>query len=89
MDIIKLDRSIVNKIDRDKASLIIARNVIRLLKQLDYVVLAEGVEDGKTAEILKDLGCDEVQGYFYARPMASVAFEAWYQARNEARENKP
>ena len=89
MDIIKLDRSIVNKIDRDKASLIIARNVIRLLKQLDYVVLAEGVEDGKTAEILKDLGCDEVQGYFFARPMASVAFEAWYQARNEARENKP
>ncbi|MEF3108925.1 EAL domain-containing protein [Raoultella sp. WB_B2P2-3] len=89
MDIIKLDRSIVSKIDRDKASRIIVRNVVRLLKQLDYVVLAEGVEDAKTVEILRGLGCDEVQGYFYARPMMSVAFEAWYHARNEALEKKP
>jgi EAL domain-containing protein (putative c-di-GMP-specific phosphodiesterase class I) len=40
------------------------RNVIRLLKQLDYIVLAEGVEDLKTVEILRNLGCDEVQGIF-------------------------
>lgn len=89
MDIIKLDRSIVSEIARDKPSLIIARNVVMLLKQLDYVVLAEGVEDAQTVEILRGLGCDEVQGYFYAKPMVSVAFEAWYRARNEALEKKP
>lgn len=86
MDIIKLDRSIVSKIDRDKASRIIVQNVVTLLKQLDYVVLAEGVEDASTIEILQNLGCDEVQGYFYAKPMVPVAFEAWYHARNDAGE---
>lgn len=89
LDIIKLDRSIVSHIVSEKASRIIVHNVVRLLKQLDYVVLAEGVEDLKTAEILRSLDCDEVQGYFYARPMVSADFEAWYDARNAVLEKKP
>lgn len=83
MDIIKLDRSIVSKIASDKASRIIVRNVIRLLKQLDYIVLAEGVEDQKTVEILRGLSCDEVQGYVYAKPLAPEALEAWYELRTK------
>lgn len=83
LDIIKLDRSIVGNIANETSSRIIVQNVIRLLKQLNYIVLAEGVEDATTVQILRDLGCDEVQGYFYARPMTPVAFEAWYQARNK------
>lgn len=84
MDIIKLDRSIVSKVARDKASRIIVRNVITLLKQLDYIVLAEGVEDARTVDILRRLGCDEVQGYFFAKPMTPDAFETWYHGREEA-----
>jgi EAL domain-containing protein (putative c-di-GMP-specific phosphodiesterase class I)/putative methionine-R-sulfoxide reductase with GAF domain len=84
MDIIKLDRSIVNKVAGDNASRIIVRNVITLLKQLDYIVLAEGVEDARTVDILKMLGCDEVQGYFFAKPMTPDAFESWYHGRDEA-----
>ena len=89
LDIVKLDRSIVRHIVSEKASRIIVRNVVTLLKQLDYIVLAEGVEDLKTVEILRNLGCDEVQGYFYARPMVAVDFAAWYDARNAALEKKP
>lgn len=89
LDIIKLDRSIVSHIVDEKASRIIVRNVIKLLKQLDYIVLAEGVEDRKTVEILRSLGCDEVQGYFYARPMVSADFAAWSRARNAATERNP
>lgn len=84
MDIIKLDRSIVSKIASDKASRIIVRNVVRLLKQLDYVVLAEGVEDDQTVDILRGLGCDEVQGYVYARPMRAGDLEVWYHGRNKS-----
>lgn len=69
MDTIKLDRSIVSKVAHDKASRIVVRNVIILLKQLDYTVLAEGVEEASTVDILRTLGCDEVQGYFFAKPM--------------------
>ena len=84
MDIIKLDRSIVSKVAGDNASRIIVRNVITLLKQLDYIVLAEGVEDARTVDILRRLGCDEVQGYFFAKPMTPDAFETWYHGRDEA-----
>lgn len=83
MDIIKLDRSIVSKVGHDKTSRIIARNVITLLKQLDYTVLAEGVEDASTVDILRTLGCDEVQGYFFAKPMTPDTFETWYHGRDE------
>lgn len=83
MDIIKLDRSIVCKVGHDKTSRIIARNVITLLKQLDYTVLAEGVEDASTVDILRTLGCDEVQGYFFAKPMTPDTFETWYHDRDE------
>lgn len=83
MDVIKLDRSIVSNINHNKASRIIAQNIINLLKQLDYVVLAEGVEDANTVDILRELGCDEVQGYFFAKPMLPDEFETWYKARNK------
>ncbi len=84
MDIIKLDRSIVSRVAHDKASRIIVSNVITLLKQLDYIVLAEGVEEASTVDILRTLGCDEVQGYFFAKPMTADAFEAWYHGIDEA-----
>ncbi|WP_368893585.1 sensor domain-containing phosphodiesterase [Kluyvera ascorbata] len=84
MDIIKLDRSIVSNVGHDETSRIIVRNIITLLKQLDYIVLAEGVEDASTVDILKTLGCDEVQGYFFAKPMTADAFETWYHGRDEA-----
>lgn len=77
MDTIKLDRSIVGTISTDHGSLVIVRNVIRLLKQLDYEVLAEGVENEETVDILRGLGCDEVQGYFYSRPLNPELFEQW------------
>ena len=84
MDTIKLDRSIVSKVAHDKASRIVVRNVIILLKQLDYTVLAEGVEEASTVDILRTLGCDEVQGYFFAKPMTPDVFETWYHGRDEA-----
>jgi len=84
MDIIKLDRSIVSKIAHDKTSRIIIRNVITLLKQLDYIVLAEGVEEASAVDILRTLGCDEVQGYYFAEPMTPDAFETWFHARDKA-----
>ncbi|AUP76779.1 hypothetical protein CWS02_16095 [Enterobacter sp. EA-1] len=66
IDIIKIDRSLISRVANDKGSQIIAKNIISMLKELDYIVLAEGVEDAETAEILKDFGCDEAQGYYFS-----------------------
>ena len=77
IDIIKLDRSLINQITTDAASQIIARNIITMLKELDYEVLAEGVEDKETAIVLRQFGCDEAQGYYFARPMTAEKMIEW------------
>lgn len=82
IDVIKLDRSLISQITHDEASLVIVRNVIVMLKELDYEVLAEGVEDKATARILKDFGCDEVQGFYFSRPLRPEDIPAWMGRRN-------
>lgn len=63
LDVIKLDRSLISELSSDTASRIIARNIIAMLKELDYVVLAEGVECVDTVEALTEYGCDRAQGF--------------------------
>jgi len=77
LDVIKLDRSLISDLSSDMASRIIARSIISMLKELDYVVLAEGVENAETVDTLTEYGCDQAQGYFYARPMADRELDAW------------
>ncbi|WP_105744622.1 bifunctional diguanylate cyclase/phosphodiesterase [Cronobacter dublinensis] len=77
IDIIKLDRSLTSRIAQDRASQIIVRNVIQMLKELDYVVLAEGVEDAETARLLLEFGCDEAQGYYFSRPVYPEYIAQW------------
>ncbi|MFS2225777.1 EAL domain-containing protein [Pantoea sp. B65] len=77
MDVIKLDRSLISRVASDTASRIIARSVINMLKELDYIVLAEGVEDKETANSLRAYGCDEAQGFYYSRPLPSIQVEGW------------
>jgi EAL domain-containing protein (putative c-di-GMP-specific phosphodiesterase class I) len=48
-------------------------------------VVAEGVEDQATADLLRDLGCDEMQGYLIARPLEPAALETWLATRPAVR----
>lgn len=77
VDVIKLDRSLIQQLSHDPASEVIARHVITMLKELHYVVLAEGVEDQKTLASLQRLGCDEIQGFYYSRPLIPEGLERW------------
>ena len=43
--------------------------VIKMAKSLDMLVIAEGVEEEKQVKMLKRLGCDYIQGYYFAKPM--------------------
>lgn len=69
VDLIKLDRSLIEDLRSDQESRIIVENIIGLLHKLDYVVLAEGVEDQETINYLEKYHCDIVQGYFFYPPM--------------------
>ena len=77
LDVIKLDRTLISEISSDTASRIIARSIIAMLKELDYTVLAEGVEDAETVNALTQYGCDQAQGFFYSRPLPEGELDEW------------
>lgn len=79
-DIIKLDKSLVAGLINDPGSRIIASSIIDMLKALNFIVVAEGVEDKETLELLRQYGCDEAQGYYFSRPLPAAALKAWLNA---------
>ena len=74
---LKIDRSFVQDLDNDPAALAIVRTIIDLGHILHLQVLAEGVEDESQLALLRAEGCDEVQGFYFSRPIPADAFAAW------------
>ena len=73
-DVIKLDkRFIENMMTSDKGRNIL-EHVLQMASNLDITVLAEGVETKEQIELLRSIGCDQVQGYYYAKPMPEDEF---------------
>ena len=68
LDRLKVDRTFVTDINQDGNSFI-AETIITLGKQMNLKVVAEGIETLEQQERLIELGCDEVQGFYYARPL--------------------
>ncbi len=57
----------------------IVQSVVQLAHSLSLHTVAEGVETPAQLAFLKELGCDQGQGYWFARPMPPLLFEAWMQ----------
>ena len=73
-DVIKLDRKfMINMMLSGKGRLILEQ-VITMADKLQLGVLAEGVETKEQVELLQNIGCDQVQGYYYAKPMPEDEF---------------
>jgi EAL domain-containing protein (putative c-di-GMP-specific phosphodiesterase class I)/GGDEF domain-containing protein len=75
--IVKIDRSFVLDIETGERERALVRSMISLSHDLRYRVVAEGVETAAAAQILKDMGCDEAQGYYFAYPMEADDLPAW------------
>ena len=70
---IKVDRTFVQGAAQGSAeSLAIINAVVAMAKSLDMTTTAEGVETAEEAELIRNLGCDKIQGYYFGRPMASI-----------------
>jgi diguanylate cyclase (GGDEF)-like protein/PAS domain S-box-containing protein len=69
IDVIKLDRSFVDRVDRVSPEAAIVQAVIALGHALDMSITAEGVERAEQVERLRSLGCDNAQGHYFARPL--------------------
>lgn len=81
---LKIDRSFITEMSANAEDIAIVRAVIALAHSLHLQVIAEGVEEEKQLNILKEENCDQVQGYFYSRPLPLNELIAWCNARKLA-----
>jgi diguanylate cyclase (GGDEF)-like protein/PAS domain S-box-containing protein/excisionase family DNA binding protein len=77
VDEIKIDRSFVQHMATQSHDAAIVASTIGLGRGLGLRVVAEGVEDRQTWDLLAGLGCDVVQGYYVSRPLPALAFARW------------
>ncbi|WP_419881389.1 EAL domain-containing protein [Peribacillus sp. B-H-3] len=75
VDILKIDQSFIRNIESNRE---VITAIIFLAKSLKMKVIAEGVETKKQIQLLKELGCEDVQGYYYSPPIPLKDFESSY-----------
>ena len=75
---LKIDRSFVLNMMREPRHRAVVAAAISLAHSLQLKVVAEGIETAEQAEALAELGCDELQGYFFSRPLPAGEFQRWY-----------
>ena len=81
IDNIKIDRSFIKDIPRNADDATITRTIIDMTHNLRLRVVAEGVETAAQLDFLRRHGCDEMQGYYFSRPLAEDAFLALVRAQ--------
>ena len=78
---IKIDKSFVQDMATNWDGAAIVRSTVDLGHNLGLQVVAEGVEDEKTADLLREYGCDFMQGFHISRPAAAGPLGPWLRAR--------
>ena len=73
-DVIKLDKDFLSNAPENQKENIIIQSVIEMAKKLKIKTVAEGVETKLQSDMLKSIGCDIAQGFFYAKPMKESDF---------------
>src|SRR5882672_1675329 len=76
VDTLKVDRSFVSGVDTDPHNAAMVRAMVTLAHDLNLRVVAEGIESESEALFLKQLTCDEGQGYFFSRPQPAIVVES-------------
>ena len=82
---IKIDRSFVTSLVKDNGDMLLVESTIELAHGLGRRVIAEGIEDPETLELLRGIGCDIAQGYYLAKPMRIEALESLLSASSRIR----
>jgi len=79
---LKIDKSFIDNIDNNKNDRAIAKTIIDLTKNLDLEVIAEGVENEGQMIVLLENGCEDIQGFYYSKPVSAKEMEKVYSKFN-------
>ena len=82
-DVLKLDMKFVKNMERDEKSLKLVEIVISIAKFLNVPVVAEGVETESQLGILKSMGCQVIQGFYFSRPVPAEDFEEFIRREEQ------
>ncbi|MBP5981153.1 MAG: sensor domain-containing phosphodiesterase [Halomonas sp.] len=78
---VKIDRRFITELGQDPRTETLVNSMISMAHDLGYRVVAEGIENDIAYRRLMELGCDEAQGYFIAKPLLPLVFEKWLHDR--------
>ncbi len=81
VDELKIDKAFVQSLATNRDDQVMVRTLIALAENLGLDTVAEGVEDAESLQLLRDMGCKRIQGYFLSRPMPANELEAWLGER--------
>jgi EAL domain-containing protein (putative c-di-GMP-specific phosphodiesterase class I)/GGDEF domain-containing protein len=86
IDKLKIDQSFIFNINTDAADKAIVNTVVDLGKNLGLTLIAEGVEEAEHLDILKNMGCQEIQGYYFSRPLPVLQLHEFLQNNQDQKE---
>jgi len=83
LDVLKMDRSFVRDIESSESAAGIASAVISMARMLNLAVVAEGVDTQGQLELLRNMGCDQAQGFIYSPPLSALEAVRYFAAGSE------
>ena len=86
IDYIKIDKSFIDEMITDENDKEIVNTTIKLGHALGKIIVAEGVENKETLDLLKQMGCNEIQGYYFAKPMKKDVLEEFLKINQNYKE---
>ena len=86
-DKLKIDRAFIQFLDQSKKDFTIVSATINMANSLGLDVVAEGIEDQKTLNLLKDLNCEMAQGYHISRPLPFISYIEWLEVESIKKTN--
>ncbi|MCR5788960.1 MAG: EAL domain-containing protein [Lachnospiraceae bacterium] len=75
IDVLKMDRAFIQNIEHEEKDVQLVKLILGIAENLQVPVIAEGVETEKQLQMLKQMGCAVVQGYYFSRPLCAQEFE--------------
>lgn len=79
IDCLKIDRAFIKDTPANTDDVAIAKTIVAMAQALNLSTVAEGVETAEQLELLKTMGCNQIQGYFFSRPLPADDFLAFYR----------